>query len=404
MEGSSQLLFNVNNHGLVSGQQNNVTLQVTNEGSGYAYYISPSISSTSLSLADQPTPIISLAPGETKNTTLDMYVSPSLAGQPVQLALNVHYIGPYKYNTTASTTLNLYALPISQGAISLSASSQDIIAGNLDNLNIIISNNGNAPISNLSIQLTPASPLTLIGSDGFYVFPILQPGKNTTIPIQLYVGSSTSTVASIGTTLTYSLYGQAQSSSRSLSFLTPGYINLTILSTSLIPTVPTAGSIFSLTSTLNNIGASAASAATVTPHLPQGISVVGESSTFIGSLPPSTPTAFTLSFMVAPTAASGTYEIPVTLTYSNNLNQRVNQTFAYSVVVGQGSALTGNYVSNPGGLVSVYGHNSTIVKTGTSKGSGILLPVVLIIIIILAVYYLYKRRKDEEKGDRKVHR
>lgn len=403
MEGSSQLLFGVNNHGLVSGEQNNVTLQVTNVGSGYAYYISPSIYSTSLSLTNQPVPIASLAPGETKDIILDMYVSPSLAGQPVQLTLNTHYIGPYKYNTTSSTTLNLYALPISQSAISISASSQDIIAGNLDNLDIIISNNGDAPISNLSIQLTPSSPLTLIGSDGFYVFPALYPGKNTTIPIQVYVGSSTSTVASIDTAITYSLYGQAQSSSRSLSFLTPGYINLTTLSTSLIPAVPNAGSIFSLTSTINNVGASAASAATVTPHLPHGISVVGENSTFIGSLPPSTPTAFTLSFMVAPDAIPGTYEIPVTLTYSNNLNQRVNQTFTYSVVVGGGSASTGNYANNSNTGNIAYGNNSTNSKANTQRSGGIILPIVLIVIIILAIYYLYKRRKDEEKGSRKVH-
>ncbi len=392
--GAPQLSFNVKNHALVAGAINNVTVEVTNSGSGYASDVSATpTQSSNISLVNQTKTIPSIAPNQTKNISMYLYVSPGIAGQATTLPLNTQYITPYGYNTSSTVDLSVYALPISQSEIVVSASTYDLVSGSVDYTNITIKNNGSSQISNLTVQLSPQSPLALIGSDGFYNIPSLSPGETYIIPVQLYLSSSTNTVSSLVVNLDYA----TQTSSRTLSFLAPGYINITSVSTTLLPSNPSVGSIFSLTSTLNNLGTTTASSATVTAYPPNGLTIVGQDTTFIGSIPTDTPTAFTMSFIVSQNAKPGRYTIPVTLTYSNNLNQRENTTFQYSV------------------NVSAYGPNTVIgdqeqgqtgsggVVVSKNSGTGLVIPIIIVVIIAAVAYYLYGRRKkrkisEKEKG------
>ncbi len=396
IEGSPQLSFNVKNRALVAGEQNNITMQISNSGSGYAYDIVTAISpSSSVSLENQPSIISTLAPGGSQNVSLYLYISPDLAGQAVPLNLASHYISPYGYNISASSVLGLYALPISQSALTVSASSQDLLSGSVDKEYIVISNYGTQPISNLSVQLTPQSPMSLIGSDGYSEFSEVAPGANVVIPTELYVSSSSSTVASLDISLTYALNGQSETSSRSISFLLPGFVNITTQSTTYIPSIPQRGSILSITSTLENLGTSTASAATVTAYPPQGFTIIGSNSTFIGSISTATPTAFTFSFAISPTIKAGTYSIPVKLTYSNNLNQRQNQTFSFPVTLGASNSTSGNYVVIGG--AGGYGRYNSSSGKGATQGSGTFILIIVVIVICAVAYYLYRRNKNKSK-------
>ncbi len=352
MGGTPQLSFIVPDRALIAGEDNNLTIEISNTGSGEARSFVPSISLTSsISLQGHPPKIDSIAPNQTRNVTIQLYVSPSLAGQAVNLAFDPHYINPYGYNTTLSTTLNLYALSASESTISVSASKQSLVEGELENVSVIITNKGTSSIDNLSVLMSAGSQITVIGSQTYVNFAELLPGKNVSIPVDLFAApqstSSSSTlpppVATLNVQLSYD--GQQEGTPRVLSFVTPGYVDITEVSTTVLPATPTKGGIFSLTSTLNNLGSTAATAAQVTVKPPKGLTIEGANTTFIGSLAADTPTAFTVSFKVSSSANTGTYEIPIVLTYSNNLNQRVNQTLNFSVDVSASNALSDNYIT-----------------------------------------------------------
>ena len=392
MHGSPDLLFTPNDRALIAGEVNNLTVRVTNSGSGYAYGIDTAPSSSSVAiLENNPQPINSLAPGETRNITLQLYVPASSAGQSVSLALDSYYISPYGYNTSLTGSLGLYALSALQSTISVSASTPEIQSGRVDMVNITIANNGASAINNLSAIFSPQSPMTLIGSEGYENFGSIAPGASVTVPLEVYIAPSTTsgTVADLDVQLSYS--GQSEGNPRVLSFLTPGYVNITQVSTTVLPSAPQKGGIFSLTSTLNNLGTTTASAATVTAYPPAGISVLGANSSFIGDISPDNPTAFTVSFKVAPTAKSGTYVIPVVLTYSNNLNQRVNTALNFSVDIGNGSSNV-TIISNGG----TQGNRGTTVHAGSSAGA--VIAAIVVLAIAGAGIYFYR------KGRGRVHR
>ncbi len=116
LKGSPSLALSIPNPNLVAGQMNNVTVQVSNRGTGYAYRISVPVSSTPvINFLEQPNTISELAPGSTANVSFSAYVSPTLEGSEVTLDLKPYYIDPYGYNTTNSSTIGMYVLRNQQG-------------------------------------------------------------------------------------------------------------------------------------------------------------------------------------------------------------------------------------------------------------------------------------------------
>ncbi len=393
MRGSPSLSFIPKSRSLIAGEVNNVTLEVKNSGTGYAYDVATAVtSSSSLSLENAPETINSLAPGATENITLRLYVSPSSSGQSLSLSLNPHYISPYGYNTSISSDISMYAISALQSSVSVSTSASELVSGSVNKVNITITNNGASIINNLSAILEPQSPLTLIGSEGYANFGSIGPGSSVHIPAKLYVSSSSASggaVASLDVQLAYD--GQSEDNARVLSFLTPGYINLTQVSTTILPSSPSTGGIFSLTSTLNNLGTSTASAATVTTYPPSGIDDLGSNTTFIGDIAPDSPTAFTVSFRISSSAKPGTYIIPVVVSYSNNLHQRINETMDFQVEIGSGSPA--------GALISVSGpERRSQGASGSGTGQGAFLPLLITVVASGIGIYIYRKRKGRVRN------
>lgn len=410
IHGAANLTFQAQNPDVIAGKISNITIKVTNTGSGAASDIGTTISSTAgVSLLSQPPMIALLQPNASSTVSFNLYVAPSQAGNSqagssVVLNLNTHYINPYGYNTTLENNLGLFASVPSQSAVLVSVPNQTLKAGKIINTNLTITNQESDPLTNVSVVLTPQSPLSVIGSDDLNTILKIPSGASVNLPISLYVQSSTSAVATLDIALTYVLDNQAQSISRSISFLNPGYVNATIVSTTISPSTPTPGGVFSITSTLDNIGSQAAVAATVTPKPPSGsgIKVLGENTSFLGSIPIDTPTAFTVSFTTPASLRSGLYLIPVKLAYLNNLNQIQNETFYYNVSIGA-SAFSSNSVSRTGnGSARVFNSTAGAAYYYRRSSPNYLIYVVIgVVVVVVAVggFYLYRRRKKEhEKG------
>ena len=390
VRGSTGFSINATSHGLLAGSVNNLTLKLRNTGSGYAYDIKPSIAaSSSLNPVGEPGEAASLAPNATAYLTIPVYVSPGAAGQSVSAQLSLAYSDAYGNNESLQTTLDLYGVaPASQ--VSLTSQYEDVEEGAPQNTSIIVSNSGGTPITNVTVQLTPESPMTIIGSDGYFSFPYIAAHSNVSMPVNLYVTSSSSTVATLSAQISYVFDGQAESGTRDLSFLTPGAINITETSTALLPAAPTQGGIFSVTGTLLNSGTTSASALSISTSGVNGISVLGTNSTFIGTVGVDSPTSFTVSFEASRTVKPGTYTIPLRIEYLNNLNQKQSKLIEVPVQIASSSA-NSTFVTG----------NSSFVKGSFNqkKGdSGLLLIVVIIIAAaVAAVAYMKVFRKRTGK-------
>ncbi len=396
MHGAANLTFSALNPDITAGKITNITLEVKNTGSGLASGIGTAISGSSgtgVSLLSQPQQIENLAPNRTANVTFKAYVSPQQAGNSqsgasIILDLVTHYINPYGYNTSMDSQLGLFASTPSSSSLLVSVANQSLLAGKIVKTNITLTNTGADPITNVSAVLTPESPLSIIGSDNLNTVYEILPGKSAGLPVELYVQSSTSAVATLDIALTYTLDNQQNTASRSISFTNPGYVNATIVSTTISPSSPSKGSIFSITSTLDNIGASPATAASVTPFPPAGIKILGSNTSFLGTIPIDTPTAFTVSFTADPGIAAGAYAIPVRLSYLNNLNEIQNQTFHYTVNIGSSSGIQ----------VANGGSGTTRIKGG---GGGLLIAGIVVIIVIAGAGVYFYRKRSGKKGHAK---
>ncbi len=387
MYGSPNLVFTARNPALEPGV-NNFTITLTNTGTGKASSISTSVSSSSgVGIVSQPAKVDELYPGASANMVVPVYVPLNRNGTPVTLNLNSHYISPYGYNTSLNSQLSLYEMQNPQ-SILIYAASDTLVAGRVQNESITIANPASSPIYNVSVTLTPQSPLDIIGNRNYLVIPEIAADGNVSFPVSLYPqASSSSPVSTLDIALTYTLDNQDQSVSRSITFLTPGYVDLTQVSTSVLPAAPTSGAIFSITSTLDNLGSQSAGAATIVASPPPGILIEGQNTTFIGSIPVGTPTAFTLSFRSTPGLKSGIYRIPVRINYLNDLNQPLNTTLTVSVQIG-----SGNFTAAGQNGIVTGAYNGTYYRRRASGSFPWAIVVLVVVILGVVAYYLYRRR------------
>jgi hypothetical protein len=223
------------------------------------------------------------------------------------------------------------------------------------------------------------------------VLPLIPANSSASFPIELYAqASSSSQVNTLDAALTYTANGQTQTANKAVTFLAPGYVNLSQVSLSVLPAAPTTGTIFTVTATVDNLGSIPATAASVVAETPAGLRVVGQNTTFVGSIPVDTPTAFSLSFIAT---KAGKYTIPVKVEYLNNLNQHLNTSFDYQVTVGSGnySGFTGSSSPASKYIAGYRRGNSDALYIGIAIIAGV------VIAIVLSVYYL-RIRKRGTKG------
>jgi hypothetical protein len=399
MNGAANLTFSAKKPQVTAGKVTNVSITVSNTGSGVASDISTTISSQQgVSFISQPNEISSLGPGQSKNMTFGIYIAPSQAGNSqagasVILNLDSHYISPYGHNTTLESQVGLFTSSPSSATAIVSVPNQTLVAGRITKMNLTVYNSGSDPITNLSVVLTPESPLSIIGSDNLNIIPVINGGEKVNLPITLFMQSSSSAVSTLDISLSYVLDNQQVTASRSISFLNPGNVNMSVVSTVISPSVPSPGEIFSITSTLQNTGSQEAVATSVTPEPPSGIMVLGENNTFLGNIPVDTPTALTVSFTVLPSTKAGEYTIPVLVSYLNNLNQKENETFYYNVKIGSSGEISGGAGSGgykTGNFSSSAGSYRRKASAGNGEGIAI---IIVIAVVAIGAYYIYRKRK-----------
>lgn len=109
LKGTVGLAFTSNVPYLYAGSVNEVTVSVSNTGSGNASLITPqATASGQMSILNQLSQIAELPPGSTVNQTLRAFVPSSLLGSAASVTLSASYDDAYSVSRTTTQTLGFY--------------------------------------------------------------------------------------------------------------------------------------------------------------------------------------------------------------------------------------------------------------------------------------------------------
>ncbi len=371
---------------LCAGQVNEIPLNITNKGAG-----SPQMQNLVLGITNGKTIYLAgngtVNAGDVNSNTskivyLPIFVSAN-SSSLLSLGLTVNYYFDTLYSDSETRNLT-FSVSACASPLSVSISPNTLTTGSVENMSIVLKNNGNATLNSIVLRIS------LPSSDGAWLgkLPIeigtLAPGAEQTVTGSLLVYKNDSETVPFNITATFYNGTLLNQVSSNMELLASGMINMTPSSFATSPTIPTAGSIFSVSFILTDIGTAGASAVTATPILPKGFSSYGSNQVFIGDMAVDSQTPVTVSITAAGDTKPGKYDIPIRINYLNSFRQNMTAWANTTVILGA-SAFNAS--------------QSTALRNARGKGSGIDSAIIVILVIAVAAlaYLLYKEKKSRNK-------
>lgn len=348
--GVSMISVNISPTTIIPGF-NNITLYLTNNGNTPLYnltlYITPT-APIALVNSDGRYYVGNLDPGASWLATIAIFITrtsptPQQIYSTADLKISITYYDAAGSQRTESRDIYLiiFTQPLTS-PISLEMEPQILVIGKINNATLYIKNVGKGVIENLQIAIsTLGGQVSLIGSSVIQV-PRLSSGASLELPLQIYVPPAASPSAAIQVDLSYYIEGTLFHETRGIGIISRGIIDIKVTDFTIIPERPSPGQIFSITVTLTNQGTITASAVTATPIVTQNIRVFGSRSVFIGDIQVNSPSTFTITLITSNSTPPGRYEIPIQITYYDNLRTlyTVNISIPVLIVGGQQNTVT----------------------------------------------------------------
>jgi uncharacterized repeat protein (TIGR01451 family) len=365
------------------GQVNTINVKLNNEGTGAASQISVSVTAPAgVSILNQISSISALAANSTYEITLKAYISSSSAGAPVTFTFTMTYEDAYGNSKSSSQSLGFNVKNIeSISSISLNVQPTSLIAGKANNITVAVKNIADSPIHSISLSFAFSSGSVTWLQPDIAQEEELASGQSFIIQAKAY--DPPATTASVTLQISIKYYDDNNvlyQETRNIGLLSQGLIDIKVTDFSVLPEQITPGQIFSITGTITNIGTITASAVTAAPHLPEGFIMFGSRSVFIGDMAVNTPTTFTISIQAINTTKPNKYQIPVELSYNDNLRNPLSTTLSVPVDVVNGTSTT----------------TTTIRPTTSSWGIMSILPYIIVAAIALVVGYLVGKRAKKQ--------
>lgn len=286
-------------------------------------------------------------PGQTANLQFSLNVKPTALVGSYNLGMTLNYL--VVSNGLASQgspiTLTLPVLLTGKSQLTVNSSVNAVSSGSNSAVTITLGNTGSAAINNLQASLSfgANSPLSLSTGDSVQRFGNLLPnGSATYVAIIRASPSATPGLVQAVLSITYfDSYGQQKSDSRSIGIIVnaPETHQLVVSASG---AVVTSGRLNNVTVTIMNQGATNINALTVTLGLQTSSSAsatfssLGQSNQwFFSQLPMEGNVSIQAPIYVSPTAAQGSYLIPLTLTYTDSSGATVSESRTVGLVVRQ---------------------------------------------------------------------
>lgn len=386
---------------LTAGAYNNVTLTITNTGDYTASQVNlaitlPNSGSGSaimiLNGTDSKFVIGDIGAHESTTLTVTVYVSTAAVGNLYQLTFTF----TYTYGTTKTDTRTLgYIVPIldanaPSANLDVSLTTQDLKAGNTNDINLIIKNVGDSVAQSLTVSLTlpgaqsSSSSYILLESDGTWLIDSIAPGEEVIIPLRIFITSSASgTGATFTVTNTYTdMQYKSKQQVNYLGVVVRGSVDIVVLSSSTYPQTVIPGNPFSFTVAIINLGTTTAQSVIVSPSGASEIMPFSNSSIFLGDLNVNIPSSLTVSY-IAGNVKNGVYNISLDYSYKNSLGQKLTDHLDTTLVLKVGT-------------------NSTDTSSSTQQ-TALLSPLqltflaVLLAIAFVVMLYFFRRHQSRSK-------
>jgi len=314
------------------------------------------------------------------STPIKVLYTPTMV--PSKVTVQITYKDTSGRTHVETKTLTLAIMPKTvESKLLVKISPEELQIGRENEAVLKITNISAHPIEGIEVAIESSPPTKVFGSTRKYIGH-LDPGREIEYPVRIYV-PATLTVAT--TTLNAVLSyldpdsGSVKTDSFNLSVLLRGFIDLKMVDYAVVPKKPSPSQPFSVTVTLTNTGTSTAYAAyafPITNGLP--VDTFGPKSVYIGNIEVNIPTTFTLNLILHNTTATS-MDIPVMITYMDNLRSLHNVTYKIHVETSPSSAPK-ERVGESGSFI------------GLSESLLILLPVAAVIVGAILVVRRLKRR------------
>ena len=381
------LAFSAQKITLVPGQSNNITITLTNMGSGNASNI---ITTTTGSLqgvstlSDFPT-LPNLTPGSSFSANITVYVPNSSAGQAISLTFSATYADTY--GTSGSTSQNAGFRVASVGNIpsdtfSVSTIRNSVISGNSSTVSFDVKNIGNSTIYSPDYNLEVNEPLVAVENSSYSSSASMTPGQSQVFEAELSASpGSSSGVYPATLQISFSdEYGSAYNQTYPVSILLSGSVIIVVQDEAFNQN----GTGITVTGNLLDEGSASAYYLSVYGTL-NGSKSIG-SSNYIGEVDPNTPVPFTLTIPYTSQVASSTGNISVVSDFKNSLGQSLNVSSSSTTTLNSSPQIPPTDSNPPPG-------------SGSQSGPSIIeLGIIFTIVLVAAgigVFALIRRRENK---------
>ena len=233
----------------------------------------------------------------------------------VGVTVNYNYLTFYSDSEVRNMSFGVQSCPSSL----LVQTSPVVTSGRIEKLALNLTNVGNTVLGTISLKISlPSQDAAILTSQPVQVGALV-PGAKTQVNESVFFYRNAS--QSFPLNVSIDLYNGTSPVQilDTVPLLAKGIINITPSSITLSPTTPTAGSIFSVSFILTDVGTAGASAVSVTPMPPNGITTYGSNSVFVGDMSVDTQTPVTVTLRAGASTTIHSYEIPVTVSYLDSL-------------------------------------------------------------------------------------
>lgn len=379
---------------LCAGQVNNIPFIVTDRGAGTGLannnLQSAQMQSVVLSVANSKafsnigtgiSTAIDVNPGSSGVAYVPVFVSTNTSSiVSAEVNINYNYYGLYSDSETRNVSFEIGRCT---SPLTVIMTPQTLTTGNIQNITLTIQNNGATTLNSIAIHISaPSSDASWLTSMPIAIGS-LGPHGSTSTAVSVFVMKNATISVPVNITAVYFNGTTIQELSNDITALSTGLVSLTPSSYATSPSTPTTPGVFSLSFILTDVGTSGASAVTVTPLPPPGITSYGSNTIFIGDVGVDTQTPVTLSLISSNSVKSGDYKLPIRINYINNLRQNVTAWANTSIFLSQAA------------------FNASQIRAIRTTGSGSGVAILIIIILLMAVaalgYLLWKERKRRSK-------
>lgn len=335
--GIPDLTFNASPRTLSPGSVNNVSLTVSDIGSGEASQIKISISASGVSVLDSVLEVASLNAGQSKLQEVQLYVPTSSSVSSVALTVAATYQDAYGSTQSVNQMVGLYVSSLSTPSLSFQLQQDSVIPGQTNTMNVTLTNLGKGAASEIRTQIASSSQFSVL--DQFPVVGSLGPNSSVTAGIRIYLAS---TLSGSPLTLTFTSsytdeYGNSGTSTQTVGLYvvntnatqTNGLVSARILENNV-----KVGTQSMVVFSVKNVGSYSLASPTLSLAVSSPLVVTGNSTYSLkATIRPGENVTYEATVGAGTGATPGFYTTTMTLSYVDESGVQQSQSFSFGIVL-----------------------------------------------------------------------